>query len=84
MDERDDTAPDAAELERLAIEALGALPEAFRAHARDVVIRVEEFASDAMLDDLGIESAFELTGLYDGVPLTQKSVADQPEGPDMI
>ena len=50
MDERDDTAPDAAELERLAIEALGALPEAFRAHARDVVIRVEEFASDAMLD----------------------------------
>ncbi len=84
MDRSDLTAPDAAEIERLALETIEALPEMFRAHAADVVLRVEEFADDAMLNELGIDDPFELTGLYDGVPLTQKSVADQPERPDMI
>lgn len=77
-------APDAGEIERLALAAIEALPEAFRAHALGVVLRVEEYASDDVLDDLGIDDPFELTGLYDGVPMTQKSVADQPEQPDMI
>ena len=35
------------------------------------------------MDDLDMES-FELTGLYDGTPLTQKSSFDQPEGPDTV
>lgn len=84
MDQGDPTAPDAAEIERLALAAIEALPEMFRGPATAVVLRVEEFAEDAMLADLGIDDPFELTGLYDGVPLTQKSVADQPERPDMI
>ena len=84
MEWSDEAAPDAADIERLALRALEALPEAFRVRAREVVLQVEEFASDDMLDDLEIESAFELTGLYDGVPLTLKSVSDQPERPDMI
>ncbi len=84
MDQSDLTAPDAAEIERLALAAIQALPEMFRGHASAVVLRVEEFADEAMLNELGIDDPFELTGLYDGVPLTQKSVADQPERPDMI
>jgi predicted Zn-dependent protease with MMP-like domain len=43
-----------------------------------VALRVEEFATDEMLDELNIDDPFELTGLYDGVPLTEKSVMDQP------
>ncbi len=78
------TAPDAGEIERLALAAIEALPEAFRGHAREVLLRVEEYAEEAMLDDLGIENPFELTGLYDGVPMTLKSVSDQPERPDVI
>ncbi len=49
-----------------------------------MALRVEEFAPDEMLDELGIEDAFELTGLYDGIPLTEKSVMDQPSQPDTI
>lgn len=80
----EDTAPDAAEFEALVMAAVEALPVAFRAEAAKVVLRVEEFASDDMLDGLDMEDPFELTGLYDGIPLTEKSVMDQPEGPDTI
>ena len=78
------TAPDAADIEALARNAVAALPEAFRGAAEAVVLRVEEFAPDRILKDLQIEDPFELTGLYDGVPLTQKSVADQQVQPDVI
>ncbi len=84
METGEQTAPTAGEIVALALAAVEALPEAFRAHAQEVILRVEEFADDAMLDDLGIDDPLELTGLYDGVPLTHKSVSDQPERPDMI
>ncbi|MDJ1007599.1 MAG: metallopeptidase family protein [Paracoccaceae bacterium] len=80
----DDTAPDAADFEALAGAALAALPEAFRDAAAKVVLRVEDFAPETILDEMGMEDAFELTGLYDGIPLTEKSVMDQPQGPDTI
>jgi predicted Zn-dependent protease with MMP-like domain len=37
-----------------------------------------------VLEELGIEDAYELTGLYDGIPLTEKSVMDQATAPDVI
>ncbi len=77
-------APDLAQIETLAHEALEALPGPFRSAARALVIRIEDLADDALLDDLGCESPFDLTGLYQGVPLTEKSVTDQPMQPDMI
>ncbi len=80
----DATAPDAALIETLARAALADLPDPWRTAAGAVVLRVEEFPTDAMLDDLGLEDPFELTGLYDGVPLTEKSVGDQPLKPDAI
>jgi len=79
-----DTAPDAGEIHDMARAVLDGMPGAFAAAARDVALRVEDFADDAMLDELGIEDPFGLTGLYDGVPLTRKSVMDQPSGPDTI
>lgn len=78
------TAPDAATIERLALETVAALPAPWRAAATEVALRVAEFPTDEMLEELGIEDPFELTGLYDGVPLTEKSVADQPVQPDAI
>jgi predicted Zn-dependent protease with MMP-like domain len=84
MDWTQAVAPDAGEIEDMARAAIAALPEAYRAAAAAVALRVEEFASDEMLDDLGIDDVFELTGLYDGVPLTEKSVMDQPDRPDAI
>ncbi len=77
-------APTIAQIEALALAALERLPAAFRAHLGDVVIRVEEFADDATLDEMGIEDPFDLTGLYRGRPLGDKSSSDSGALPDMI
>lgn len=77
-------APDLAQIEALALAALARLPTKFRAHLRDVVIRVEDFADDATLGEMGIEDAFDLTGLYSGRPLGDKSTSDTAALPDMI
>ncbi|MEO1962071.1 MAG: metallopeptidase family protein, partial [Paracoccus sp. (in: a-proteobacteria)] len=78
------TAPDATEIEAMARAALATLPAEFGGPAQDVAIRVAEFAPDEVLDELQIDDPFELTGLYDGIPMTEKSVADQPGGPDIV
>ncbi len=77
-------APDADQIEALARAAIAELPQAYRLAAEQITLRIEEFASDTMLAELGCESPFELTGLYEGIPLTEKSVSDQPLQPDMI
>ena len=76
--------PTLGDIEKMAQAAIDALPAAFRAPAANVVLRVEDFADDTTLAGLGMENPFELTGLYEGVPLTEKSVMDQPMGPDTI
>jgi predicted Zn-dependent protease with MMP-like domain len=71
-------------MEALALLALSRLPAEFRAHLQDVVVRVEEFADDQTLDEMGIEDPFDLTGLYRGRPLGDKSSSDSGALPDMI
>ena len=78
------TAPTLADIEALAAAAWERLPREFRDKATDVLIRVEDFATDEVLDSLGIESPFDLLGLYQGVSLNQKSVMDLPRQPDMV
>lgn len=77
-------APSLADFESIAASAWEKLPTHFRELAADVVIRIENFATDEVLDEMGIEDPFELTGLYQGVSLDQKSVADIPREPDMV
>lgn len=77
-------APGAGQIEIMARAALEKLPAEFAGPAASVAVRVAEFAPDEVLDELEIDDPFELTGLYDGIPVTEKSVADQPAGPDMI
>jgi len=77
-------APDLETIERLAFAALRRLPAEFRAHLGDVVVRVEEFADEATLDEMGIEDPFDLTGLYRGRPVGDKSVSDSGTLPDSI
>ncbi len=51
---------------------------------RGVAIVVEEVADDETLEEMGLDNPWELTGLYRGTPLTQKSVLDVPMVPDTI
>ncbi len=79
----DQVAPTLDEIEEIARETVANLPQAFRAEAARVAIIVADFAEDEVLKDLDME-AFDLTGLYDGVPLTEKSNWDVPHGPDTV
>ena len=76
--------PSADEMEAIARRALDALPEPFSAHLRDVVLLIEEFADDATLDAMGIEEPFDLTGIYEGIPITDRSVEHSGTLPDRI
>lgn len=75
--------PSVAEIEAIARRTLGALPP-FAGHLKDVVLLVEEFASDEILRSMGIDDPFDLTGLYEGLPLNQKSVDISGTLPDRI
>jgi predicted Zn-dependent protease with MMP-like domain len=77
-------APGADVIEQLARAALARIPEPFAAHLADVVLLVEEFADDAVLAEMGMEDPFELTGLYSGRPVGEKSSFDVAALPDTI
>jgi predicted Zn-dependent protease with MMP-like domain len=76
-------APSLDDIAALAEAARAALPAAFAGPAAAVVLRVEDFAAEEILQEMEIDDPFALTGLYDGIPMTQKSVMD-PGGPDVI
>lgn len=84
MTRRQILAPDAAAIEKLADEAIARLPSAFRVHLADVVLRIEEFADETVLAEMGIEDPFELSGLYTGRPIGEQSVFDSGTPPPMI
>ena len=77
-------APDATLIEEMAREAVAGLPPDFAGPAALVVLRVADFASDEFLDELEIDDPLELTGLYDGVPMTQKSASEPQHFPDTV
>jgi len=77
-------APDADSIETLARAALARIPEPFATHLADVVLIVEEFADEETLDALGIDHPLDLTGLYHGRPLGEKSAFDSGGLPDRI
>ena len=77
-------APSADDIEQLARRALEALPAAFAGHLRDVVLLIEDFADDETLRAMEIEDPFDLTGIYEGIPLTERSVEHSGTLPDRI
>lgn len=71
-------------MEAIARRAMQALPEPFAGHLGDVVLSVEDFADDETLDTMGIEDPFDLTGIYEGIPLTERSVEHSGTLPDRV
>ncbi|MFD1911387.1 metallopeptidase family protein [Halodurantibacterium flavum] len=78
------TPPTLDDIAELAQAAISRLPEPYRGTAETIALQVGDFPADEMLDELDLQDPFELTGLYEGVPLTEKSVMDQPHRPDTI
>jgi len=80
----DQAPPSLAAFERLAQSAIDALPPAFRAAASEVVLLVVDWPPAHLLHEMEIDDARDLTGLYEGIPLTEKSQFYQPLGPDTV
>ncbi|HEV2099756.1 MAG TPA: metallopeptidase family protein [Stellaceae bacterium] len=76
--------PSLAEIEQLAKRALGTIPTRLKRHLGVVVIRVEEFPDEETEQAMGLDSPFDILGLYRGVALPHKSVSDPRPGMDMI
>ena len=78
------TAPSAEDIEALAREVLAGLPPEFAGYAAAVILRVEDVAGEDVLDELEIDDPLELTGLYDGIPQTEKSPSQPQHFPDTV
>jgi predicted Zn-dependent protease with MMP-like domain len=76
--------PSADEIEAMARAALGRLPEPFSTSIGDIVLLVQDFADDETLQQMGIEDPFDLSGLYEGIPLTERSVEQSGTLPERI
>lgn len=76
--------PSADEIEAIARATLQALPDPFAQSLGDVVLLVEEFADEETLQAMDIDDPFELTGIYEGIPLTERSVEQSGTLPDRI
>ena len=77
-------APSLEELEVLAETAFRRLPPKFRALCEGLVIRVEDFPADDVLDEMGVETEFDLLGLFQGVGLPFQSESAPVQMPNMV
>jgi predicted Zn-dependent protease with MMP-like domain len=84
MARRFDIPPTAEEIEAIARAALDGLPEPFASHLHDVVLQIDELAEPELLAEFGIDHPLDLTGVYEGVPIGEKSVGASGQLPDRI
>jgi predicted Zn-dependent protease with MMP-like domain len=77
-------APSLADLEALASTAYAALPEHFRSLCNDLVIQVDDFPSDEVLESMNCETEFDLLGLFQGVGLPFKGGEQSGQLPNMV
>jgi predicted Zn-dependent protease with MMP-like domain len=76
--------PSLADLDAMAQQALATIPAELKRHLGAVIIRLEEFPDDETADEMGLESPFDLLGLYRGVALPHQSLSSPRPGIDMI
>ncbi len=84
IDWRDAFSPSLEDIEQLARAAWNRLPSEFRGMCEDLVIRVDEFPTEEVLETMEAETPFDILGLYQGTSLDKKSVSDVAREPDMV
>jgi predicted Zn-dependent protease with MMP-like domain len=77
-------APSLADMEAMAHEVFERLPAEFRALCEDVIVRVEDFPTEEVLDEMQAESEFDLLGLFQGIGLPFRSNDDIARLPNMV
>jgi len=77
-------APSLAELETMAHETFARLPRTFRDLCEGLIIRVDDFPTEEVLEEMGAQSEFDLLGLFQGVGLPHQSHQDIARLPNLI
>jgi predicted Zn-dependent protease with MMP-like domain len=77
-------APSLAEMEIMAHEVFARLPLRFRELCEGVIIRVDDFPTEEVLDEMQAESEFDLLGLFHGTGLPHQSHGDIARLPNMV
>jgi predicted Zn-dependent protease with MMP-like domain len=72
------------EFDRIVKQAIRRIPEEIRQHLENMLITVQKRPSPEMLDELGYPPDEPLLGIYWGVPLNERSIAEPPLYPDTI
>ena len=80
----DRQAPTQAQMQQMAESVVDALPDKFREQMGEIVLRVEDFATPEQLVAVDLEDKWDLTGLYEGVALTERSVWESHRMPALI
>ena len=75
---------DLAAFEEMAQRAIESFPEPFRRSAAEVLVEVVDWPPEDVLAEMEIDDPLELTGLYEGIPLTERSVSDPSPWPDRV
>ncbi len=78
------TPPDLADIDAMVRTALDGIPDALCRFAKDVVVRVVDFPSDDICEEMKLETPFDLLGLYDGVALDEKDIGTSDTQPDIV
>ena len=76
--------PSLQDMELLALEAYAQLPERFRDLTGDIQVQVAEFPTDEIMDDLALETPFDLLGLFEGRGIAERWTPQTGEGPNRI
>jgi predicted Zn-dependent protease with MMP-like domain len=77
-------APSLAEMEAMAHEVFERLPENFRQLCEGVIVHIDDFPTDEVLDEMGATSEFDLLGLFQGIGLPFRSHQDVARLPNMV
>ena len=76
--------PSLAEIEALAIEAYAALPPEFRALSGEIRFHVADFPEDDVIEEMGLESPFDILGLFEGRAVAALGTPQTGELPNRI
>jgi predicted Zn-dependent protease with MMP-like domain len=76
--------PDLADIYVLAYRTMNFLPHRFQEYTNNILVRVENFADQDILDGLKLTDKYDLLGLYQGIPIPLKGATDTLAIPDII
>ncbi|MEX0347329.1 MAG: metallopeptidase family protein [Rhizobiaceae bacterium] len=81
---RDQLSPSLDEMEMLAIETYAHLPEEFRKLTGEIIIQFAEYPPEEIMDDLALETPFDLLGLFEGRGIAERWNPQTGEGENRI